>query len=65
MAFYDFICQQCEKTESNEQNIVDPLVYPECPEHGTMDQVYNFGIGLVKGVGSSPSRTSLGKKRKK
>ncbi len=63
MPKYDFYCKECDNVESFEQSIHEDLVMPECPEHGEMIQDYNFGVRMVFGVGSSPSRPGVyGKK---
>ncbi len=58
MPVYDFRCTECAHTESIEQKITVELVNPKCSKHGEMVQNYNFGVRMVFGAGSSPSRSS-------
>ena len=62
MPTYDWKCshQQCDYSTFTEQSISEDLVYPKCPDHGKMEQDYNFGVAFVQGAGSTPSRPSKG-----
>ena len=66
MPTYEWKCtdKTCDYTTSTEQSMSEDLVYPECPDHGTMEQDYNFGVSFVKGAGSTPARPSRGNYRR-
>lgn len=66
MPTYEWKCvnDNCSYTTTTEQNMVDDLVYPDCSDHGRMQQDYNFGVAFVSGAGSTPARPSKGNHKK-